>query len=275
MLYRLSRKQLVAVLTVSLVLAPIGVALARLAGSSLLVPAKQKATADASVAGNGPAIPGTGLPQYGNRRGFDIPLPASSGPQVALPDEVTPTSFNSLAALDGVGATGGSRNWGAAWGGFRFSPNGGRPGPSRGSASFATSGSGMAGASAWGGVSGTAPARRQAVAQAVRARIQERIAALPPRPSPSRPGGGSSGSGGSGGGSGSGSGDGGSQDGIGGDAAGTPPGFAGAPGAAAGGGAGGAGAAGSLSPAATPEPMSLLLVGAGFAGLYRARKYLA
>jgi hypothetical protein len=267
MWYRFSRKHLVAVLTVSLVLAPIGVALARLAGSSLLLPSKQQGNADATVAGKGPAIPGTGLPQYGNRRGFDIPLPASSGPQVALPDEVMPTSFNSLAALDGVGATGGSRNWGAAWGGFRFSPDGRRPGPSRGSASFATSGSGMAGASAWGGVSGTAPARRQAVAQAVRARIQERVAALPPKPSPSRPRGGSSGSGGSGS-----SGDSGSQDGAGGEVAGTPPGFAGAPSAAAG---GGAGAAGSLSPAATPEPMSLLLVGAGFAGLYRARKYLA
>src|ERR1043166_3045315 len=118
MSYRLSRRHHVAVLTCILALTPIGVALAYFSGVSFPFPGTQTARADPATDGNGGAILGAGLPQYGDKRGFDIRLPETTGRMADLSTDAIPlpkSSFNSLAALDAVGATTGSKNWGASW----------------------------------------------------------------------------------------------------------------------------------------------------------------
>jgi hypothetical protein len=303
MFYRLSRRHHVVVLTCILALAPIGVALARYTGVPFFAPAKQHTPSTRSADGNDGAIVGAGLPQYREHSGFDIRLPESTGPLVSLSAEALPPSFNSLAALDAVGATSASKNWGSSWSpearGSALSR------PRRGSASFATGGSGNSGVGAWGGVSGTAAPRQQPSQSRSEARATVAAAAPTPKPAasapaPSRGSGGSSGGGSSSGGSsnsGSSSGGGSSSSGGGGGSVATAPVASGTapvalvtapptvttttPGTAVvtvttpptTGTVGVAASPGAVSPASTPEPFSLLLVGTGLVGLYRSRRF--
>jgi len=280
-----SRRQHVVVLTCILAIAPLGVALARWGGAILQSPEKKVAQNRSPTDVKRRAVLDLAQSQYSDRKGaFDIQLPPPTE-QVELSTDVVP--FNPLASLDdpSYAASGASA---AAW---SSGPSGGGASmirPRRGSSSFATTSRGMSGVGAWGGVSGSARrapgapvSARPLAARAIAAASQPAANRPPSRPSSSpRSGSGSSSNSGSRGSSSQ------SDDEEGGVAAGG--GATGATGAVAaavppavgGGGAvaavpptGAAPGGGGLAPSAAPEPISLVLMGAGLAGLYRTRRY--
>jgi len=301
MFYRLSRRHHVVIFTCILALAPLGVALARIAGVSIALPGRHAAVSDQKLDRNGRAVIGSELSQYGDRKGgFDIRLPASTGPQTALPKEVLVPGFNSLKSLDSVGATSATRNYGSAWSVERGNRLSELQRPRRGAPSFATGGGGMQGVGAWGGASGVGQRRAATTTASAAPKAQATVAAAPPKapaastPAPSRGSSGNSGSGSSNSGSGSGSGSSSSGDpaqtasgapATGDAAAAAPAAAAAVPAAATPGSAvtaagpvvtpAAGGIGGSVASAANPEPLSFLLVGTGLLGLYRARRYLA
>jgi len=291
MLDPLARRRLVVVLTGILAIAPIGVALARIGGLPLRSGDSQT-TGDRSFSVvNRRAVLDLSASQYGDSRGrFDLALPGSTGPETALPKE-SYASWNSLRSLDSVGYATGNHVFGSQAQAF----TGGVSSllrPRRGSASFATSAVGMAGVGAWGGVSGTAARRPFVLITPRAARILAAATTNTPRPPraaapPRRNGSGGGSSNGNSSSGGSSGGDSAPADSVvdPGEIAGSadvPVVAAAAPPADPVGTAGSLGAGGSAnapgspaSPAGAPEPISLVLMGSGLAGLYRARRYLA